>query len=117
MLYIRPDNKVKLDSVMAFWIENIIFPSFMTIRLLPIDPLSVSGLPSFERPPPLAPALCNHFGGAVFSDSSSSASNLLWGVCSDSGSWQASRSSTSEGDVVVEETDAVGVFGQQVELP
>ena len=27
-LYIRPDNKVKLNSIMVFWIEGIIFPFF-----------------------------------------------------------------------------------------
>ena len=27
-LYIRPDNKVKLKSIMIFWIEGIIFPFF-----------------------------------------------------------------------------------------
>lgn len=52
---------------------------------------------------------------AALSDSSSSARNLLWGVCSGFGSWQANRSSTS-GGVAVEETDAVGVFGPQLEL-
>ena len=25
---IRPDNKVKLNSIMVFWIEGIIFPFF-----------------------------------------------------------------------------------------
>ena len=27
-LYIRPNNKVKLNSIMVFWIEGIIFPFF-----------------------------------------------------------------------------------------
>lgn len=27
-LYIRPDNKVKFNSIMVFWIEGIIFPFF-----------------------------------------------------------------------------------------
>ena len=27
-LYVCPDNKVKLNSIMVFWIEGIIFPFF-----------------------------------------------------------------------------------------
>lgn len=53
---------------------------------------------------------------AALSDSSSSARNLLWGVCSGFGSWQANRSSDLRGGVAAEETDAVGVFGPQLEL-
>lgn len=75
------------------------FASMMSAICLAAErSLAVSGLPSFERKHPLAPATRCHFGvmnRAALSDSSSSASSLLWVVCNGSGSWQASSSSTS----------------------
>ena len=75
------------------------FASMMSAICLAAErSLAVSGLPSFERKHPLAPATRCHFGvmnRAALNDSSSSASSLLWVVCNGSGSWQASSSSTS----------------------